>query len=246
MAMMGRRREDRRSGTSIAHAFNYAIAGIVHAVRTERNMRLHLGATLAILGVARILGAPRTDVAVIVAAATLVLVAELINTAIEQAIDIATSSYDPRARIAKDVAAGAVLISAVAAVALAYLVLADELSRPSTWFAHNAEALPIEVTGIALAATVCLAVALKALTGRGTPARGGFPSGHAAVAASAATAIVLLTAETRHQMVVASLSALVVVLVAQSRVEAGIHSFYEVAVGAALGLFTTLLVFQIG
>ena len=61
-------------------------------------------------------------------AITFVLVAELVNTAVEAAVDVASTSFDPMAKIAKDIAAGAVLIAALNAVAVGYLVFSGEVA----------------------------------------------------------------------------------------------------------------------
>jgi diacylglycerol kinase (ATP) len=98
---------------------------------------------------------------------------------------------------------------------------------------------------IALAVTLLVAIALKAYVGRGTPLRGGFPSGHAAAAFAAWMAITLVVAPWTHAALISTLAFLMALLVAQSRVEAGIHSVVEVVAGAVLGAGVTLLLFQI-
>src|SRR5581483_2708949 len=105
-----------------------------------------------------------------------VLVAEMINSAIEQAIDLSTTSFDPLAKLAKDIAAGAVLIAAVNAVAVGYLVFSHAFSTSATSVLDRLRDLPTEVTLIALVLTVLIVIATKAFVGRGTPLRGGRPS----------------------------------------------------------------------
>ena len=117
----------------------------------------------------------------------------MINTAIEEAIDVATTSFDPLAKLAKDIAAGAVLIAAVNAVAVGYLVFsgagrATAARACSTGCATRRR----ELTLIALVVTIIVVIATKAYTGRGTPLRGGLPSGHAAVAFAGWMAVTLI------------------------------------------------------
>src|SRR5206468_11682235 len=101
-------------------------------------------------------------------------------------------SFDPLAKIAKDIAAGAVLIAAANAVAVGYLVLADRLARPSARLVNALGDAPINLTVIALVLTIIVVIAIKAVTGRGTPPRGGLPSGHAALAFGGWAAITVL------------------------------------------------------
>jgi len=93
--------------------------------------------------------------------------------------------------------------------------------------------------------TVIAAIAIKAATGRGTPLRGGLPSGHAAAAFAAWAAITIISDPLRHATLISTLAFLMALLVAQSRVEAGIHSVLEVGAGAVLGTGVTIVIFQL-
>ena len=89
-----------------------------------------------------------------------------------------------------------------------------------------------------------IVIATKAWTGRGTPLRGGLPSGHAAVAFAGWMAATYIVGDT-HRFVVSALTFIMAMLVAQTRVESGVHSALEVAYGGALGALVTLSVFQL-
>jgi diacylglycerol kinase (ATP) len=101
------------------------------------------------------------------------------------------------------------------------------------------------VTIIALILVVFLVIATKALTGRGTPLRGGLPSGHAAVAFAAWMAVTQVLDPTEHRFLVSMIMFGVAVLVAHSRIEGGVHSAVEVVYGGLLGAAVTLAVFQL-
>jgi diacylglycerol kinase (ATP) len=105
--------------------------------------------------------------------------------------------------------------------------------------------VPIDLTAIALVVTLIVVVAVKAITGRGTPLRGGLPSGHAALAFAGWMAITFVTAHYQHRLLVSSLAFLMALLVAQTRVESGIHSSLEVFWGGLLGALVTLMLFQL-
>ena len=116
---------------TLLDSFNYAFEGIIHVLRTQRNLRIHFLIAIAVLGAAAALGVDRLELIVLLLAIAFVLVAEMVNSAIEGAIDVSTTSFDPNAKLAKDIAAGAVLISSATAVAIGYLVFAHAAAHRS-------------------------------------------------------------------------------------------------------------------
>ncbi len=94
-------------------SFNYAFDGIVHALRYERNMWIHFGIAALVLIAGLFFALTRLEVIALLVAISFVLITEMFNTAIEHVVDLVTDEDDPRARVAKDVAAGAVLLAAV-------------------------------------------------------------------------------------------------------------------------------------
>jgi diacylglycerol kinase (ATP) len=229
---------------SIIESFNFAIEGIVHVLRAQRNLRIHFAIAVIVLVLAVAVGVSKIELIALLIVIAFVLVAEMINTAIEGAIDAATTSFDPMAKLAKDIAAGAVLIAAVTAVAVGYLVFAGKAADKSARVLDRIRDAPAELTLIALVLTVIIVIATKAWTGSGTPLRGGLPSGHAAIAFACWMAATYIVGES-HRFVVSALTFVMAFLVAQTRVESGVHSALEVAYGGALGALVTLSVFQL-
>jgi len=229
---------------SVIDSFNYAIEGVVHVLRTQRNLRIHFAVAVAVLVVAVAVGVSKLELIVLLISIAFVLVAEMINTAIESAIDAATTSFDPMAKLAKDIAAGAVLIASVNAVAIGYLVFAGKAADKSARVLDRLRNAPAEITLIALVLTVIIVIATKAWSGRGTPLRGGLPSGHAAIAFAGWMAATYIVGDS-HRFLVSALTFIMALLVAQTRVESGVHSALEVAYGGALGALVTLSVFQL-
>jgi diacylglycerol kinase (ATP) len=229
---------------SLFHSFEYAAEGIVHALRTQRNLLFHFVIAALVLVAAIGFGASKLELMALLLAITFVLVAELVNTAIEAAVDVASTSFDPMAKLAKDIAAGAVLLASLNAVAVGYLVFSGEIRTRSSRFLNRLSDAPAELTLVALALTVIVVIAVKAYTGRGTPLRGGLPSGHAAVAFAGWMAVTLILDGSSNRFLISSLTFIMALLVAQTRVETGIHSVPEVASGAALGALVTLFLFQ--
>ena len=109
-------------------SFVYAYRGIVSSVRTQRNMRFHVVAAAVVLAVGLILGVSALELAILVIVISVVLVTEMINTALEFVVDLVTREYHPLARLSKDVSAGAVLVASIAAVLVGCLILLDDLS----------------------------------------------------------------------------------------------------------------------
>ena len=250
-----------RRPPSILESFNFAFEGIIHVLRTQRNMRIHfLIAALVLIAalfsgvdkmeliallLAIAFGATKLELMALLLAITFVLVAELVNTAIEAAVDVASTSFDPMAKLAKDIAAGAVLIATAVAVAVGYLVFSGQVADRSSKLLDRLTNVPAELTLIALVLTSILVIGTKALTGRGSPLRGGLPSGHAAIAFSGWMAATLILDDSRNHFLISSLTFIMALLVAQTRVESGVHSSLEVAYGGILGALVTLVVFQV-
>jgi diacylglycerol kinase (ATP) len=229
---------------SVIESFNFAIEGVIHVLRTQRNMRLHFAAAVVVIVVAVAVGVSKIELSLLLVSIAFVLVAEMINTAVEGAIDAATTSFDPMAKLAKDIAAGAVLIASVNAVAVGYLVFAGKAADKTAEVLDRVRSAPAQITLVALVLTVIIVIATKAWTGRGTPLRGGLPSGHAAVAFAGWMAATYIVNDS-HRFVVSALTFIMALLVAQTRVESGVHSALEVAYGGALGALVTLSVFQL-
>jgi diacylglycerol kinase (ATP) len=234
----------RRRG-SLLTSFNFAFDGIVHALRTERNMWIHFGIAALVLIAALFFALTRLEVIALLVAISFVVITEMFNTAIEHVVDLVTDEDDPRARVAKDVSAGAVLVAAVNAVAVAYLVFYDKITSVPYTILSQLRGSPIDVTVIALVLVILAAIALKALTHRGTAFHGGLPSVHAAVAFGTWVAITFLASGTTFALPISAVTLFLALLVAQSRVQAKIHSLTEVAAGAALGIAITALLFRI-
>lgn len=100
----------RQNVRDLANSFRYASDGIVYAINTQRNMKIHLLAALAVLASGLCLHYTATEVLVVAICIAMVIGAEIVNTAIESAVDLVIKDYDEVAKVAKDSAAGAVFI----------------------------------------------------------------------------------------------------------------------------------------
>ena len=233
-----------RRAPSLLDSFNFAFEGIIHVLRTQRNMRIHFAAAVVVLVAALWAGVSHLELIALMLAIAFVFITEMINSALEQAIDVATTSFDPLAKLAKDIAAGAVLIATVNALGIGYLVFSGKVANRSSRLLERLRGADAKLTLIALVLTVIVVIATKAWTGRGSPLRGGLPSGHAALAFAgwmAATYVI----SGNHRFLISFLTFVMALLVAQTRIESGIHSALEVTYGGVLGALVTLSVFQL-
>ncbi len=208
-------------------------------------MRVHFALSTVVLVLAFAYDVTKIELMLLFLAIAFVLFAEMINTAVEGTIDVATTSFDPMAKLAKDISAGAVLIATVNALAVGYLVFADRLRDPSSRVVETIRDAPIHLTLIALVLTIFAVIGAKAYTGRGTPLRGGLPSGHAAVAFGGWMAVTYLIGDASYALLISTVTFIMALLVVQTRVEAGVHSVFESFLGALLGTLATLVVFQV-
>jgi diacylglycerol kinase len=114
------------AATRTLRSFGFAARGLAYMVRTQSNARVHLVATLLVVGLGFWFPLSFLEWALILAAIALVWTAEAFNTAIEAVVDLVSPERHPLAKAAKDVAAGAVLIAALFAVTVGALVFIPE------------------------------------------------------------------------------------------------------------------------
>ena len=112
-------------------SFRYAIEGIVHVVRTQRHMRFHIIIVVLVLLLGLLCRFTPLQLVALMAVSTAVIVCEMVNTAVETVVDMITLSYHPLAKLSKDIAAGAVLVSAINAAVVAAILFVGH-----GWFGH--------------------------------------------------------------------------------------------------------------
>jgi len=112
---------------SLLAAFGFAFAGVWYLLSTQRNAQIHCLVGACALALAAALRVARWEWLALVLTIALVLAAEGVNTAVEAAVDVATSQRHPLAKIAKDVAAGTVLICAIASVVVGCIIFIPHL-----------------------------------------------------------------------------------------------------------------------
>ncbi len=124
---MDSRDKSSRSRAGLLQSFRCAFEGIAGSVRQERNMKIHLTMSLLVIILGLVLSIDQTEWMFIALAIGGVLSAELMNSAVEKAVDLYTRDFHPLAKMAKDMAAGAVLVISVAALVIGLLIFIPKL-----------------------------------------------------------------------------------------------------------------------
>ncbi len=233
-----------RGKPSVVRSVKYAWEGILFCLETQRHMRIHFTIVALVLLAAWTLGVGLTHFLHLFTAMAVVLVAEMINTALEATVELVVEGYDARAKVVKDVAAGAVLVASAYGLSVAILVFSTT-PRVVAVFANLPEVPPapaLNVMQVVTSGAVLLGIFitwLKRATGRGSFWRGGVISGHSALGFLAAVAIMLAT----HDLAIMLLALALAALLTQSRIQARIHTLPEALLGALAGALIGFLLF---
>jgi len=218
---------------------NCAIEGILYAAKTQRHVRYHLYAAIAVLILSYILGIKAMEFLIIALTVIVVIIAELFNTAIEDLVDLLSPEHSLQAKAAKDVAAGAVFITAFGSLVIGYKILFPAVLSFFMTGLPVAKHTREEVALISFILVLILVVIAKAYFGKGTPLSGGLPSGHSAISFSVWVAVSYIT----RSYTASLLCLLLALVVSVSRITTGVHSAWEVFLGALLGASITFLLF---
>ena len=220
---------------------NFAIDGIIQATKTQRHIRYHFFSAVTVLLLSYILNVTRIEFLIITLSVIAVFLAEMFNTAIEVIVDIISPAHSEKARIAKDVSAGAVFITAFGVAVIGYIILFPHLKDVFQKGLHITKHSTEEIALIAIIIVLILVIVTKAYFGRGLPLRGGMPSGHAAFAFSAWVATTYIT----ENFIASLLSFVIAVVIAESRVLTKAHTIWEVILGSLMGAFVTFLLVRV-
>lgn len=225
-------------------SFRYAVEGVISVVRTQRHMQFHFFSVVLVLLMGLLFRLDKREMLVLIFTISLVLIAEMFNSAVEAVVDLVTQTYHPRAKFAKDIAAGAVLVATLNAIVVAWVLFMGDLRleqiRLRLERAETTLTIGLTVGVILIFVVVSL---VKVLTTKGYVRlfHGGTISGHTALGFFFALAIIVIS----NNLLAAILALILAALVAQSRVEAKIHSLREVVLGALLGMALAALIYWV-
>ena len=239
------------SNGNFLDAWKNAINGIIYATTTQRNIKIQLIIAVLVVIVSLFFDLSRAEFLCFMFTIILILFAEMCNTAIETVVDLYVDVYHPKAKIAKDVAAGGVVITAINAIIVAYFLFFDKISDIGLNFLKNIAKSP---THLAFSAIVIVVIAILALiaiarTNKHKGLNHKFvPSGFTALAFAANTIIWLLAdqfANNTVSIVIITLSLVLAILVATSRLEGKVHKVSEIIFSACVGIVIVLIIYGI-
>jgi diacylglycerol kinase (ATP) len=204
-------------------------------------MRYHFCSAAIVLLGSYVLGVSRPEFIILSLAVILVLSAEMLNSAIEAVVDLLSPEFAEKARIAKDIAAGAVLITAFGAAVLGYVILFPYIKTVFTEGFYIARHSREEIALIAFILVLIAVIMIKSRFGKGHPLSGGMPSGHSALAFSVWVSVTYMT----ENFFTSFLCLILAAGIAQSRVSVKVHTAWEVIAGALLGSLLTFFLFRL-
>ena len=238
--------EHKLKNDNFIEAWYNAINGIVYTAKTQRNFRIQLVLAVIVLALSLFYGLGTTEFLCLVFALFFVIFAEMVNTAIETVVDLFVDVYHPKAKIAKDVAAGAVVLSACNALIVGYFIFfnAENMKAISDSIFNNMVKSPQHLAFVAIILVVIAVIAIKASCSkkkeRGQLIKEGFvPSGQSAVAFAALTAIWINSKD----IVTFTLALVLSLLVVGNRVYNNARTKAEVVFGACMGVLIVMLVY---
>ena len=237
-------KEELSHGQKFLKGFDYAYEGLVWAINHEKNMKFHLLALAILLIASLFFNLSRVEMITLVFAVCFVLGFELLNTALEQAVNLASGGkYSPFAKASKDLAAAAVFIAALNALFVAYLIFFDKFIDFYNSVFVRITRQPSHLAVITLSLVIVVTIFLKGVfyEGHGSAFKGGFVSGHTSLAFCLATIGIMQSQE----VLVKLLFLLLALVIAESRYEANIHSIPEIIRGAILGTSMAMAIFGI-
>jgi diacylglycerol kinase len=222
-------------------SFRYAYEGLQYALSTQPNMQFHFSVGLIALILALLLELPKAEILFVLLAVTLVIVTELINTAVEKAVDLAMPERHPIAKIAKDVAAASVLVSAVFAAITGMIVFYDPIELLIRRAGREEGMVSPGIIWTLVALVAMLVVVLQSRFAHKHVKLAIKPSLIAAVSFSISTWVTILTSQPLIALLGFSLS-IQMMFILYDRARTGIASLMA---GALLGSAVTILAYSL-
>lgn len=229
--------KNKNFATSLGHALD----GIIKAFKTERNLRIDFLIGLFILIFSLFFDFTKTEFICLCITIGFVIFSEMINSTVEYVVDLVTDKYDDRAKAAKDIAAGGVLISSGIAVVVGYFLFSDKIYNVSTNLISSVLDSRLHILFIIIFATVLLAVILKGMFGKGENYSKTYPSARVALAFGLTTYLYIST----KNLVATGIAFILSILITQIRIESTKTKPIFMIISAAVGILVVLIIYQI-
>ena len=238
---MKKEEEHKMKNGNFLDACQNALDGIIYAITTQSNIKKQLLIAVAVMLISLFFDLSRAEFLCLMFTVVLIIIAEMFNTAIETVVDLYTDIYHPKAKIAKDVGAGAVVIAAINAVIVAYFLFFQKISTIGLRMVEEVVNSPIHLAFVAVLLTVIVIVTLKAAATRNHKfiKENFMPSGQTAVAFAALTIVWLTT----RNVVIFTLALVLALLVAINRYQTKKRTKLEIIIGACVGVLVVILLY---
>ena len=239
---MKKEKKQKLKNSNFLDACQNALEGIIYAITTQSNIKKQLIIAVAVMLISLFFDLTRAEFLCLMFTVVLVIIAEMINTAIETVVDLYTDLYHPKAKIAKDVGAGAVVIAAINAIIVAYFLFFEKISTIGLKLIDEVVNSPVHLAFVAILLTVIVIVTLKAAATKNNHKfikENFIPSGQTAVAFAGLTIIWLTT----RNVVIFTLSLVLALIIAINRYENGKRSKAEIVIGACVGVMVVILLY---
>ena len=238
------KKEELTYNKNFLDAWVNGINGIIYSTTTQKNIKVQLVIAVFFMIVSLFFDLERAEFLCLVISIVFIILAELINTAIETIVDLCTETFHPKAKIAKDVGAGAVVLAALNAVVVGYFLFFEKIGTIGTAMLDNIRSTPSHLVFVSIVLVTIGVISLKAVatTNKSKIINSNFiPSGQSAIAFAILTAVWLNT----KNIIVLVLALILSIMVLENRIESKAKRLSEVVFGAAIGALVVLLIYGI-
>lgn len=222
-------------------AFGHAMDGIIRAFKTERNLRIDYIIGLTVFICSLFFDFTKTEFACICLTIGFVIFAEMINSAVEYIVDLVTDKYDERAKAAKDIAAGCVLIASCVSVVVAYFLFEDKLYDATTHIIKSILSSKLHILFTILFAITLLVVILKGYFSKDDEYSKSNPSLRVALAFGLTTYSYLIT----KSLLICGVTFILSILISQMKVQNSKTRPIYILLSALLGILIVIVIYQI-
>lgn len=232
------------SNSNFIDAIKNALNGLIYAITTQSNIKKQLVIASIVMILSLFFDYTTTEFLCLVFAVVLVIFSEMCNTAIETLVDLYTDLYHPKAKIAKDLGAGCVLLMSINSIIVAYFLFFRkiDISKIGESIFYNLIKSPVDLAfvGMVLTAIVIIAIIAYATTRKKENGSKVFiPSGQSALASAILTLIGLNT----RNILVFTLSVFLALMVLENRIESKKKTYAEIIFGLCMGGLIILIVY---
>lgn len=235
-------KEHKMENSNFIDAVKNAVNGIFYAITTQSNIKKQLVIAVIVMLISLFFDLNKAEFLCLMFTVILIIIAEMFNTAIETVVDLYTDLYHPKAKIAKDVGAGAVVIAAINALIVAYFLFFEKISTIGLKMIDEVVNSPIHLAFVSIFLIIIIIATLQATATKNHSKlikKNFMPSGQTAIAFASLTIIWLTT----RNVVIFTVSLVLALIIAINRYDQGKRSKSEIIIGACVGIMIVILLY---